>query len=78
MIPGPSSTERGEFVRKTGSPTVRPATTHHMYWQPTRFLVALNGSGISLQLDNLAHQAVVTDTHQLEHARSGHVISDDH
>ena len=65
-------------MRKTGSPTVRPATTHFMHLQSTRLLVALNGSSISLQLDNLSHQAVVTDTHQLEHTRSGHVISDDH
>ena len=78
MIPGPSSTDSGELVRRTGSPTVRPATRHAFLLAPTRLLVALDGRRISLQLDNFAHQTVVAHTDQLEHAGSGHVISDDH
>ena len=38
----------------------------------------LDSGHVALQSDDLSHQLVVADTHQLEHSRAGHVLSRDH
>ena len=40
--------------------------------------VYLNGGHVALQSDDLSDQLVVSDSHQLEHSRSGHVLGGDH
>ena len=81
-LPGPSSTERGLPVLRTGSPTVRPAVKakesvsdrrrrsmllHGFARKLTGILVALDGGGVSLKLDNLTDELVPADLDQLVH-----------
>ena len=62
-LPGPSST-----VLYTGTPTVRPAIIKvSVVLSLTGILIALNGGGVTLKLDDLTHKLVPTDLHELIH-----------
>lgn len=65
-------------MRKTGSPTVNPATTHLIPSPQTGFLVTLNRGSVSFQFDNLSHQTIISHSNQFIHTRTGHMISNNH
>ena len=44
----------------------------------TGILVALNGGGVALELDNFTDQLVPADLDELVHLGARHVFSDDH
>src|SRR5262245_11800802 len=81
--PGPSSTESGFWVRRTGSPTLTPAgrtSASHphrpMPGYPARtcLLVDLDGSPVAADPDDLSDQTVVAHLDQLVHGHSLEVL----
>jgi hypothetical protein len=74
-MPGPSSTESGLPVLSTGSPTVRPASTHHTSQRERAGLfIDLDGSLVAIDADDLADQFLVSNAH-LAHVVQGRCIT---
>src|ERR1700743_2860577 len=80
--PGPSSTDKGLPVRRTGSPTVTPAGMQSAKAQinlsssRTGLLVDLNSGLVCFYTDHLAHQRIVAHFAELVHGNPNHVFGD--